>query len=206
LEGLVFQVEDEAVMAWGQPQLLMAQDASDSAVGGWLGVFNGESRVLDNKGREQWVGTVQFEEGVLEAAGRIAQQDLVLSSTYRELYALFFMISTFSQVLAGKWVRIQADNRSLFFIASKGSSSCLRIHSLLVRLFWLCAENSIRWDILWLPRELNAWADRLSKDLDDDDWMISPGFWAVVQARFGPFTCDMFASAETALLEQFCAF
>ena len=189
----------------GQPEMLMAQDASDTAVGGWLGVFNGECRSLDHKGREHWEGVVDFEQGVLEAAGKLAVWDVVLSSTYRELYAVFFMILTFKDQLAGKWVRIQADNRSLYFIASKGSSSCLSIHNLLVRLFWLCSEHSIRWDIIWLPRELNQWADDLSKEVDQDDWSVDPKFWAVIQSRFGPFTCDMFASGATALLETFCA-
>jgi len=189
----------------GEPEMLMAQDASDTAVGGWLGSFNGERSVTDNKGRQHWIGEVAYEEGVLEAAGRLHAQDIVLSSTYRELYALFFMVKTFAHLLGGKWVRIQADNRSLFYVASKGSSSCLQIHSLLVSLFWICCEASIRWDILWLPRELNQQADMLSKQLDQDDWSLRPKFWAVIQARFGPFDCDMFASAETALLERFCA-
>jgi hypothetical protein len=190
----------------GEPEMLMAQDAGDQGVGGWLGVFNGESRVSDDKGRDHFMGEIQWEQGVLEAAGRLAQEDVILSSIYRELYAVFFMIMTFRQVLSGRWVRIQADNRSLFYIASKGASSCSYIHSLLVRLFWLCAEHDIKWDILWLPRELNQWADRLSKDLDEDDWSLEPKFWDVIQARFGPFTCDMFASDENALLEQFCAY
>jgi hypothetical protein len=189
----------------GEPEMLMAQDASDSAVGGWLGIFNGERSVVDGKGRQHWVGKVSFDSEVLEAAGRLERQDLVLSSTYRELYALYFMVRTFVLQLGGKWVRIQADNRSLFFIASKGSSSCLQIHDLLVNLFWLCSEAEIRWDILWLPRELNEQADRLSKELDEDDWCLNPKFWAVIQARFGPFDCDMFASGETALLESFCS-
>jgi hypothetical protein len=190
----------------GDPELLMAQDAGEQGVGGWLGVFNGVSRMSDHKGRNHIVGEVLLEEGVLEAAGRLARQDLILSSTYRELYALFFMVNTFKDILAGRWVRIQADNRSLFYIASKGSSSCTQIHSLLVRLFWLCAEHNIKWDILWLPRELNEWADRLSKDLDEDDWSLQPRFWAVIQARFGPHSCDMFASDENALVEQFCSY
>ena len=185
--------------------MLMAQDASDSAVGGWLGIFNGERSVVDGKGRQHWVGKVSFDSEVLEAAGRLERQDLVLSSTYRELYALYFMVRTFVLQLGGKWVRIQADNRSLFYIASKGSSSCLQIHDLLVNLFWLCSEAEIRWDIMWLPRELNEQADRLSKELDEDDWCLDPKFWAVIQARFGPFDCDMFASGETALLESFCS-
>jgi hypothetical protein len=115
------------------------------------------------------------------------------------------MILTFKDQLSGKWVRIQADNRSLYFIASKGSSSCLAILNLLVRLFWLCSEYNIRWDIIWLPRELNQWADDLSKEVDQDDWSVDPRFWAVIQSRFGPFTCDMFASGKNALLEAFCA-
>jgi hypothetical protein len=190
----------------GEPELLMAQDAGDNGIGGWLGIFNGESRVSDDKGREHFMGEILWEQGVLEAAGRLARHDMVLSSTYRELYAIFYMVMTFKRVLFGRWVRIQADNRSLFYVASKGSSSCSHIHSLLVRLFWLCTENKIRWDILWLPRELNEWADKLSKDLDEDDWSLEPRYWNIIQARFGPFTCDMFASDENALLEQFCAY
>ncbi len=189
----------------GEPEMLMAQDASDTAVGGWLGVFNGERKEWDDKDRPHWVGEVSYEDGVLEAVGRLEKQDLVLSSTYRELYAVFFMIRTFGHLLKGRWVRIQADNRSLYFIASKGSSTCLQIHNLLVRMFWICAEAEIRWDILWLPRELNQKADRLSKELDEDDWSINLKFWDVIQARFGPFDCDMFASGETALLSVFCA-
>jgi len=189
----------------GEPEMLMAQDASATAVGGWLGIFNGECRSLDNKGREHWVGVVDFEEEVLEAAGKLAIWDIVLSSTYRELYAVYFMILTFKVTLSGRWVRIQADNRSLYFIASKGSSSCMFIHALLIKLFWLCAEFNIRWDMIWLPREMNQWADDLSKEEDQDDWFLDPKFWAVIQARFGPFTCDMFASGANALLDSFCA-
>jgi hypothetical protein len=97
----------------GSPDLLMAQDASDVAVEGWLGVFRGTKGQTDHKGNNHWVGLVHFSEEVLEAAWRLERQDTTLSNTYRELYAVYFMIITFSKKLAGKWVRIQADNRSL---------------------------------------------------------------------------------------------
>jgi hypothetical protein len=70
----------------------------------------------------------------------------------------------------------------------------------------MCAQRDIRWDILWLPRELNEWADKLSKDLDEDDWTIDSKLFALIQKCFGVFDCDMFASGETARLARFCAY
>lgn len=191
----------------GQPPVwVQAQDASDVGVGGWLGKLGGLTRELDRKGRSHTVG---FPREFLEAVGRLDQWDRVQSSTYRELFALYFMIDTFKEVVRGSSILIQADNRALFFICSSGKTSVLVIHALLVKLFWLCVEYSIAWDIVWLPRELNQWADDLSKFIDQDDWCLSPETWSLVVETFKKFdctfTCDRFASYVNRLLDSFCA-
>ena len=185
----------------GQPTKVQAQDASDTAVGGWLGDLSG-SAIAHAKGQGH---RIWFTQQAKMAAGRLEKQDLVMSSTYRELYAILFMVRTFRDDLAGHWVRVQADNQALYYIASKGSASDLRTHELLVELFWLCEWAKIKWDIVWLPRELNQLADDLSKWVDQDDWQLNGNHWRVVCKRLGPFDCDCFASEQTNLLPRFNA-
>jgi hypothetical protein len=184
----------------GKPQLIQAQDASDTAVGGWLGGFV-EPQTFEVKGR---LFEVAFPLEVELAAGRLSREDMIKSSTYRELFAVLFMIRTFVEVLRGSWVRIQADNQALYWISVRGKASDLATHELLVDLFWLCAWNNIKWDVRWVPRELNQLSDQLSKGADKDDWSLNPQHWAVVSARLGPFDCDRFASEATTLLPRFC--
>jgi hypothetical protein len=191
----------------GEPPVwVQAQDASDKGVGGWLGKLGGLGIELDKKGRSHLVG---FSEEVLEAVGRLDRWDQEQSSTYRELYALFFLIDSFKEIIKGSSVLIQADNRALFFICSTGRTRVLVIHALLVKLFWLCINYRIAWDIVWLPRELNQKADDLSKFVDQDDWSLSEGAWRKIVRIFRgfgcEFTCDRFAAESNRLLNCFCA-
>jgi hypothetical protein len=74
-----------------------------------------------------------------------------------------------------------------------------------VELFWLCWNNGIRMDLIWIPRELNQWADDLSKRVDVSDWSLADWIWKEVWEAFGPFWCDRFASAVNARLPVFCS-
>jgi hypothetical protein len=188
------------------PVWVQAQDASDKGVGGWLGKLGSMVRELDDKGREH---IVSFPRDVLEAVGRLDRWDQEQSSTYRELYALVFMIESFKNLIRDSSVLIQADNRALYYICSSGRTKVMVIHTLLVKLFWLCLDYKIGWDIVWLPRELNQHADDLSKFVDLDDWGLSRRSWNIVQDRFKGFncifTCDRFAAEDNRLLQCFCA-
>lgn len=186
----------------GEPHLVQAQDASDTAVGGWIGELGGAGvGIVRGIAHRFWMP-----DSVEMAAARLSDLDQAQSSTHRELWAVWFMFSTFAESrLRDQWVRVQADNQALYFIASKGKASNLSTHQLLVDLFWLCQEYNIRWDVVWLPRELNQLADDLSKWVDRDDWCLNKHHWAVICARMGPFDCDRFASVDTALLPNYCA-
>jgi hypothetical protein len=119
------------------------------------------------------------------------------------------MIDSFKEFIRGSSVLIQADNRALYFICSTGKTRVMVIHALLVELFWLCVNYKIEWDIVWLPRELNQYADSLSKFVDEDDWGLTQESWEEVVGlfrKFGcEFSCDRFAADNNRLLECFCA-
>ena len=55
----------------------------------------------------------------------------------------------------------------------------------------------------WIPRDENQIADQLSKFVDFDDWQISPGTFLLLNARWGPFTVDRFASPYNNQLIRF---
>ena len=187
-----------------------AQDASDTAVGGWLGLLGGCESVLvrkRNRRGEYKVSqhSVWFTEEAEIAIKKLSVRDQDESSTYRELYGVVFMVRTFAARAANSSLLIQADNQSVYFIVKKGSSNVLSIHTLLVELFWLCIQYNISLDLAWIPRELNQWSDDLSKQSDKSDWSVSAWFWEEIQRSFGPFFCDRFASAENALMPVFCS-
>ena len=186
------------------PDFVVVQDASDRAVGGFVGTVESVSDAVEPKGR-----VIELCHPVIEsceeAFALLPPWERAQSSTYRELWAVWFMFLTFAQRLQGCLVRVQVDNQAVFWLAGKGKSSVAILHELLVKVFWLCNAYGIRWEVVWVPREWNQIADDISKWYDPDNWMLNLHHWSVVWARFGPFDCDCFASAETALMECFCA-
>ena len=62
----------------------------------------------------------------------------------RELWAVWFMFSTFAERLRGCVVRVQVDNQAVYYLAIKGKSSVTVLHELLVKVFWLC--KAYAWD------------------------------------------------------------
>ena len=53
-------------------------------------------------------------------------------------------------------------------------------------------------DVEWIPsyRDLNSYADYLSKIFDFDDWGISQNIFNYFNLLWGPFTCDRFADSK----------
>ena len=137
-----------AVWVTGDPSWVQAQDASDRAVGGWIGIFSGIVP-MSVKGREI---LVSWPDPIVRAARCLEQHDRAESSTYRELWAILFMFESFGHIMQDSWVRVQADNASLYSVCSKSASRSWAIHNLLVRIFWVCYSFRIGYDIVWLPR------------------------------------------------------
>lgn len=212
------QVWIDYAVAWSRKALwrsastvwIAAQDASDTAVGGWFGLYSSSASVSVGKRTRKGEyklsqHTVRFTAEAEIAIRKLSYRDRDESSTYREMYGVLFMVKTFANRAANSSLLIQCDNQSVYWIIKKGSSNVLSIHALLVELFWLCHAYSIELDLAWIPRELNQWSDDLSKQTDSSDWTVSDWFWNDIQHSFGPFFCDRFASAENTLLPVFCS-
>ena len=66
-------------------------------------------------------------------------------------------------------VKWYTNNQATAKIVEVGSMK-LELHSLALKIFKICYENSIHWDMEWVPRDCNTRADFISKLVDFDDF------------------------------------
>ena len=59
--------------------------------------------------------------------------------------------------------------------------------------FQICREFHISLEVKWIPRELNAEADAISKLTDYDDYTINEAIFQRIDLLWGPHTVDRFA-------------
>jgi hypothetical protein len=102
----------------------------------------------------------------------------------------------------GKFVVLQDDAHNLLGIINRGSPRS-PLDELARELFWFCLGNKIIVLVEWVPRELNSFADEISKMLLPDDSMLSSVFFQRLDVRWGPHTCDVFASNANNVCEQY---
>ena len=125
-----------------------------------------------------------------------------LSSTWRELDAIRFSLSSFASILRNKLVVWATDNDPAVRIISKGSRKP-HLHSLAVDIYYICRENRIDLHTVWVPREFNQDADTLSKTIDYDDWTTTWPFFHFIDSLWGPCTIDRFANEKNAKTPRF---
>lgn len=70
------------------------------------------------------------------------------------------------------------------------------LHELAMFICSICAKNCISIDIQWIPRELNAKSDAISKKNYYD-------FFKFVDGLFGPHSFDHFANSENFKINKF---
>ena len=115
------------------------------------------------------------------------------SSTYRELLAIQFVLSSFSSFLPNSRVKWFTDSQGAGRIVQVGSMN-FNLHKLASDIFSFCFKFGIELDIEWVPRSLHEKADYLSKIVDYDDWELVPEFFRQLDELWGPFTVDCFAT------------
>ena len=126
------------------------------------------------------------------------------SSTWRELRAVFLVLSSLCKELAGGVCLHRSDNQATVHIIQVGSSNphlqeeALEIHK-------LCGVHGIQLVAEWVPRTQNELADYLSKVVDVDDWQLHPQLFEKLDSMWGPHTLDCFASMRTKQIDRFCS-
>jgi hypothetical protein len=83
------------------------------------------------------------------------------------------------------------------------ASSIEAINKLARDLFWFGLVYRITLSVKWVPREENAFAEKLSKLLIPDDCMLAPKFFNLLEARWGPRTVDVSISSDNARCKKF---
>ena len=73
------------------------------------------------------------------------------------------------------------------------------------KLWYIMDTNGIAIRPRYINTAANVWADRLSRELDRDDWALNNALLNELAALWGPCTIDRFASMENALLPRYNA-
>lgn len=117
----------------------------------------------------------------------------IQSSTWRELSAIEFSLRSFQKLIQGSYVKWFSDSQTACKIVEIGSMKP-ELHTIAIRIFQFCADNSIQLDIQWLPRSELERADYISRLIDIDDWQLSEGCFNEIEREWGPHTLDCFAN------------
>ena len=118
-------------------------------------------------------GGYYIENGDQVAAGQWFPEEALWSSTWRELRAVRLVLKDFGPKLKKScevgWL---TDNPNMVRIVLYGSRKPIPQGEALAT-FATGVNNQIRLEPEWIPREVNEFADYLSRTVDHDDWMLN---------------------------------
>ncbi len=117
------------------------------------------------------------------------------SSTWRELEAVRRVLGHVAPLVHGLAIKWLTDNQNVTRILRVGSRNAL-LQAQAVEICSMCAENSLRLEPVWVPREENIRADYISKLAEVDDWALNPVLFHELDLIWGPHTVDRFANNE----------
>ena len=108
-------------------------------------------------------------------------------STWRELRAVCYMLSSAGHIFTGHKVQWYTDNQNVTRIIDRGSTKP-DLQTLAEEIVNL--RNNHRASVIpvWVPRDNNQLADYLSKFTDVDDWGVHSNIFQWLNTLWGPFT------------------
>ncbi|XP_052804489.1 uncharacterized protein LOC128234345 [Mya arenaria] len=136
------------------------------------------------------------------AHGVWSPDEMLKSSTWRELMAVYRVLLSLVQNLRFQRVKWFTDNQSVSKIVANGSM-VPELQETALDIYRYCASNSIIVEMEWIPRSENDKGDYLSKIVDYDDWGVSQAIVDMVQNKWGNLEVDWFASDFNAKLPCF---
>ena len=91
------------------------------------------------------------------------------SSTWRELWTIKYALKSFAPLLQNTSIHLKTDNSSVSVTTRKGSNKT-SLQEFAENINKICVENSIKFEISWIPRNNNAADDAISKLINYGDW------------------------------------
>ena len=118
------------------------------------------------------------------------------------MLAVTFALHSFIHYFRNHKIVWNTDNYAASCILRTGSSKS-HLQTLAESVFERCKRNNIDFKVKWIPREYISFADRISKQIDHDDWEITSSYFIYLNNLWGPFTIDLFADDGNAKVERF---
>ena len=175
-----------------------------------LPLFNGQpiwfessaTRVAYSDASSSGYGGYVVEIGPSISHGHWSPQEAAMSSTWRELRAVFAVLQSFTEKLQGHTVKWFTDNQNVVRIVQNGSKKP-HLQEGAMAIFQICLQHCIKLEMEWIPRTKNELADYASWIVDLDDWRVSPSVFNMINSIWGPHTVDRFASPCNTQLDRF---
>lgn len=193
-------------------KLVLSEDASDELRFWFQNVdtFNGQSiwfsagitRIVYSDASSTGYGGYAVEVGPEFVQGQWSADELVLSSTWRELKAVYNVLKSLAPKLMGHAVKWFSDNQAVVRIVQVGSRK-QHLQEGALSIFALCFHHNIKLEMEWVPRSANEIADYISRIRDFDDWMVNPVVFRYLDNMWGPHTVDCFANECNKQLSRF---
>lgn len=124
-------------------------------------------------------------------------------SNRKEMYAVYASINQEAQTLRKAHILLQTDNRTLVaYIQKEGGTKSLDLLNFTFQLLRLVDSLQIELSAAYLPGRYNGIADRLSRKKTLPKWHL-PKATNQIFKRWGVPDIDLFASAESAVVERY---
>ena len=131
-----------------------------------------------------------------------SDQEKSESSTWRELEAIQFYLNSSKYKFENKTIFWYTDNYACSLITRKGSNKA-RLDGLALEIHETSSTHNTDLNVCCIPREENKEANRLSKQVDYDDWLITKDLVKMLTNKWSKVSIDRFASHTNKKTQRF---
>jgi hypothetical protein len=133
----------------------------------------------------------------------LAVQEKLFDSNERELLAANYLIQNLPEGYDNCSVTLHTDSYNAAAILTKGSNKT-RLNGYARKVLLCCQARNIKLKCVWIPRDINMFADSISRFLDLDDHTITgTAFHDICSALCCKPEVDLFANSVNNLVPQF---
>ena len=152
-----------------------------------------DSVVYSDASQIGYGGDVVSDKQNLVCQGQWSADDKGKSSTWRELRAVYYMLSSIGHILTGHKVQCCTDYQNVTRLIDRGRTNP-NLQTLAEEIVNLCNIHRVSVIPVWVPQDNNQLADYVSKLTDVDDWGIHSDIFQWLNTLWAPFTVDRFVT------------